>query len=79
MSFTDVNGLPRIIIPGRSRWGRFRDQVAWAIATFAFTVIATEWYSNMIEGSIRYGLKAAREDSMKQARSSSEGATSDVD
>lgn len=43
-----------------SWWGKTRDHIAWAIATFAFDHIATPWYSAMIEGSVRLGIDAAR-------------------
>lgn len=42
-----------------SWWGRTRDKIAYHIALFAFDVVATKWYSAMIEGSIRLGLDAA--------------------
>lgn len=49
-----------------SRWGKFRDVLAWRIANFALKYIATKWYSGMITGSIQYGLDAAVRDSKKQ-------------
>lgn len=45
-----------------SWWGRTRDNIAYYIALFAFNVVATKWYSAIIEGSIRLGLDAAREE-----------------
>ncbi len=47
--------------PDKSHWGWLRDWLAWKLATAAFQ-IATPWYRQMINGSIRLGLKAARED-----------------
>ena len=41
--------------------GRTRDRLAWALATFALKYVATPWYAAMLEGSIKLGLKAARE------------------
>jgi hypothetical protein len=45
--------------PDRSPLGRLRDRIAWAVACFALTVIATPWYSKMIRGLVRYGMAAA--------------------
>lgn len=44
----------------RSMFGRFRDHLAYVIATFALKWIATQWYEAMIAGSVRLGLDAAR-------------------
>ena len=53
--------------PDRSWWGRTRDEIAFRIATFTFNHIATQWYSAMIEGSIRLGIKAAHEEAKAEA------------
>ena len=49
-----------------SRWGRFRDNLAGGIATFALERIATPWYAKMIAGAIRFGLTAARDEEASQ-------------
>ena len=46
-----------------SWFGRTRDRVAWAIASFALKYIATTWYEKMIEGLINYGMAASKRDS----------------
>lgn len=46
-----------------TRWGKFRDGLAWRIANFALNQIATPWYRAMISGSIRLGLDAAVKES----------------
>ena len=48
--------------PDTSAWGKFRDNTAYGIATFALKHIATPWYKAMIAGSIRLGLQAATEE-----------------
>lgn len=56
--------------PDKDRWprkdtswrGRFRDRLAYRVATFAFEKIATPWYRKMVGGSIRYGLESAVRD-----------------
>lgn len=42
-----------------TRWGRFRNWLAYKIASFALGCIATPWYAAMIGGSVRLGLDAA--------------------
>lgn len=44
-----------------TRWGKFRDAIAWRICNFALDKIATPWYRGMISGSIRLGLESAAE------------------
>ena len=48
--------------PDTSRRGRFRDGLAWRIATFALNWIATPWYRAMVGGAINLGLNAARDE-----------------
>lgn len=60
----DVSEYPK---PDRSRIGRLRDEIAFHVARFAFEKIATRWYAAMIEGSIRLGLDAARQESKAAA------------
>lgn len=45
-----------------SRWGRFRDNIAWKLCGWLLDHVATEWYRTMIQGSILYGLDAAKRD-----------------
>lgn len=45
---------------------RIRDNIAWAICSFALNYIATEYYRKMIAGSIRYGLMTAAEPKEKK-------------
>lgn len=46
----------------KSWWGHKRDDIAFHIAVFTFKHLATKWYAAMIEGSIRLGLDAARQE-----------------
>lgn len=39
--------------------GKTRDNIAWALMTFALNRIATPWYRAMIGGSIYLGLDTA--------------------
>lgn len=49
-------------LPDKSRFGRFRDDLTRVVCNFMLRHVATEWYRKMIEGSILYGLEAARKD-----------------
>lgn len=61
-----------------SRLDRLRDGLAQRIANFALRHIATRWYRQMIEGSIRYGMEAAARDAQAQkATRQPEGANPD--
>lgn len=42
-----------------SRWGKFRDNVAWFVTNFVLNRIATPWYRAMITGAINLGLDEA--------------------
>jgi hypothetical protein len=48
--------------PDYSRFGAVRDFIARHTMAFILAFIATPWYARMIEGSIRLGLQAAREE-----------------
>lgn len=52
--------------PDGSAFGRFRDRLAYSIATFALKRIATPWYAAMIGGSVRLGLEAARREAREE-------------
>lgn len=49
----------------RSRTDRWRDTIAWALASAAMG-LASPWYRKMIQGAIRYGLEAAARDAYAQ-------------
>lgn len=52
--------------PDTSAWGKFRDNTAYGIATFALKHIATPWYGAMIAGSIRLCLQSARDEAHRE-------------
>ena len=49
-------------LPDKSPFGKFRDNLTRVVCNFMLRYVATEWYRKMIEGSILYGLEAARKD-----------------